>query len=502
MKRISRKRSVVTLLSTGSLIQLLGAARGLIITPLAISYLGAQSYGIWLASGGILAWISMLDLGLANLTIQRVTTAIGQQDKRLAADYFASSITISTAAACVATAIFWYITPLIAFGLGVDITEHADFVLAIRIAIIGLSIGFVADALGAFSIAIQRPLGVKLGAALGRIVSIVVSSYLLSNRYGVASIPMGILARNCVCLTFGLFYAIRHLNILAARPRPRLQQIRELSSLGPAFVLNRITNQVGSKLEVTILALIISPTAATIYSTTKMAGDMVTMILSMVRNSLYAPLCHYFGEKDHSSHKTMLRLSFGAFSLIAIVGFSFYALFNKSFVSLWVGKDMFAGEATSLLLALAFLFFNIRMFFGNSLTSRGSIWLPSITGIAEVCLRLGLGAFLLKTLGTSGLPAAVAASSIISIIILAFSLAKSTASSVRQLFLPSVIYLRLMAGVLMFLTIIPFFGLGAKSWLHFGITVGITGTLLSVLLLVLGLNYWRPILKTRIFRDS
>ena len=46
--------------------------RGLLFIPLYINFIGVRLYGLWLASGGVLVWLTMLDLGLGQGVAQRV----------------------------------------------------------------------------------------------------------------------------------------------------------------------------------------------------------------------------------------------------------------------------------------------------------------------------------------------------------------------------------------------------------------------------------------------
>ena len=64
--------------------RLLSVLIGFVSVPLTIHYLGTEQYGAWMTINGILAWVSLTDLGLTTGLANALTSAASA---RIAPDY-------------------------------------------------------------------------------------------------------------------------------------------------------------------------------------------------------------------------------------------------------------------------------------------------------------------------------------------------------------------------------------------------------------------------------
>ena len=75
---MSRKKSFKILVFGGWFVRFLQIGNNLLLIPLIIAKIGPNQYGYWLASGGILAWASACDLGVAGIIKQRCSLYLGR----------------------------------------------------------------------------------------------------------------------------------------------------------------------------------------------------------------------------------------------------------------------------------------------------------------------------------------------------------------------------------------------------------------------------------------
>ena len=90
-----RKQAVIWHIAGGWLSNLIHIIQGLLLIPLYLHYLGDRLYGFWLATGGVLAWISMLDLGASAVTLQRCAAAYGRKDLATVTSYFWHGVVVT-----------------------------------------------------------------------------------------------------------------------------------------------------------------------------------------------------------------------------------------------------------------------------------------------------------------------------------------------------------------------------------------------------------------------
>ena len=97
---------VVTLLARG-----IGLGVSLLSLPFASHYLGKERFGLWLVLIGLVNWVSLTDLGLANGLINALSTADGREDRAQAQTVVASAFWVSLTVAAVLLALFFLVNP-------------------------------------------------------------------------------------------------------------------------------------------------------------------------------------------------------------------------------------------------------------------------------------------------------------------------------------------------------------------------------------------------------
>jgi O-antigen/teichoic acid export membrane protein len=106
----SRGRQLTFGVVSGIFIKGMALVFTLITVPMTIHYLGAERYGIWVTMISILAWISVVDIGVANGLTPLLTGAFGKNQSDLAQGYVATafwSLIISSFLAGALFYVFW-----------------------------------------------------------------------------------------------------------------------------------------------------------------------------------------------------------------------------------------------------------------------------------------------------------------------------------------------------------------------------------------------------------
>ena len=79
---------------TSAVNHVVGAVTGLIATPIAMGYLGKQSFGLWSAVNALMAWAILADFGLGKGIQNALGDAFGRDDWATARRYVATGVTI------------------------------------------------------------------------------------------------------------------------------------------------------------------------------------------------------------------------------------------------------------------------------------------------------------------------------------------------------------------------------------------------------------------------
>lgn len=78
-RSVLAKKNIIKL----TLIRIIGVGLSFLVVPLTIGYVDAADYGIWVALSSVVAWVSLLDLGLSNGLRNRLTQAMSHHDRDL-----------------------------------------------------------------------------------------------------------------------------------------------------------------------------------------------------------------------------------------------------------------------------------------------------------------------------------------------------------------------------------------------------------------------------------
>ena len=102
----SRYGRIVKAVSSGAAARLVSAGLTLLSLPLAVRYLGAERYGVWVTITTTVVWINLLDLGIANTLTNSISRAYALDDKRSAARYFTNALLVTASIAAIAGGAF------------------------------------------------------------------------------------------------------------------------------------------------------------------------------------------------------------------------------------------------------------------------------------------------------------------------------------------------------------------------------------------------------------
>ncbi|ADE53417.1 hypothetical protein [Coraliomargarita akajimensis] len=400
-----RRKAVIWHVAGGWLSNLILIVQGLLLIPLYLHFLGERLYGFWLASGGVLALLSMMDVGASAVTQQRCAAAYGRKDMTEVTRYFWHGAVVMAGVLLV----FFSMTCLIAIGLPewlkVD-TEYRDLIVATFIVTGFAAVGRLAnDFMRYFASALQRnqyPVFAQtLGDMLG-LVTIVLA--LVVFQMGLWSLALGALARTLVPFLSNLVHTAWILVSIGATNQWSAKVFSDYYKTTPSVLFAKATGQISQNLPSILIARFIGPEANVMFTVTFRVVFMVRSFLNHALSGLYAACTHYFGDPSVSAAKEARTVSslVRGYAVGAGLGVLLYALFNHGFVSLWTSESQFAGQAFTTLAALA-TFIHVRdtllVGLGGSI---GSIREVHVIRACENLLTMVLSVFGIYYLGLIG----------------------------------------------------------------------------------------------------
>lgn len=404
-----KKRSKRLLEAVGSAILSKGVlviANALSI-PIAIRYLGAESFGIWTTISTFLAMLLVLDLGLANSLTNFISEAYARNDPEHASRYSTTALVIMTGVAAVLGSVAWVLWP--------HLHWYAIFDLSSRLEVPSVSRA-VAAALLIFLIDLPARLAVKilggyqelrtanLFAAIGSIGNLVAIVLLVHLRAGLAAMVAGsaaaLVGADLLCLVW---------LVLVHKPwlRPRLAHLdgtaaRRMMQLGADFFMLQIAGLIVFNSDNLVVTHYLGPAQVAPYSVAwKLVG------YASVAQALLTPaLWPAFSEAFHRGDLPWVRRTFWRtmrVTMATALGFAVvFAVFGRWMIRVWATRAAVPGEVLLLLMCVWVL---ISTFMNNTATvlaSRGETRIQAWLGLAAAALNLWSSIWMVKRIGSEG----------------------------------------------------------------------------------------------------
>jgi O-antigen/teichoic acid export membrane protein len=429
---ISRKRATAVLAIGGYVNTGIQIVQGLLLIPLYLHFVGAHLYGLWMASGGILGMLGVLNFGIGNMLIQRVANAYGRQDLPKAGVYFVNGMLVYL----IIVFIFMIVGLFLSFFLPALLRVSGGINLQLRgcfqLAVVAAGAGIVNECLRGFAQALLRPVFSMVAIAVSRIIGIVITTVLLFRDAGLWAIPVGMLVTEIMILIAGLVQTLTLFRELRARVVLDAAIIKEYLHLGGAMFIARLGSALSRESDPLLITLLLRPELTTAYMLTRRAADIVFQMLSVVYGATHSGFSHLVGHGEKERIATVATRLLIMVFFSGLVGFITYVVMNHSFLALWVGEAFALDKWIIIGIGVAFFASSLRNMVWQVLNGFGEYQYSSRVIFLEGIGKILLAAALLNFLGMPGMPIALVVSSIISMIALFVKLQSHVKLSVKS----------------------------------------------------------------------
>ena len=404
---MSRRKSFKILTIGGSLVRILQIGNNLLLIPLYLKYIGVESYGYWLASGGVLAWVAAFDFGVVGIIKQRCAFYFGKNQPETAVAYFQTGLIIYSLLLLlmlgIAYGLSFVLDPLLNFPAeDVDLYRHTFMLAALSV-----TFAILKNALGAYLHALQRPVADVFASVAGQLINLIVVIYLLLwTSLGLWAIPIGMLSNHLLSTVCVLGYLSFRTSTLRRLLLFQRAIFFDYLTISPILFFSRLGSQLTAKFEPTLIVMYLTPELATMFTVAKRLIEVMMGFANTVRGGMIAGFSHYFGEKGAGATVDLLdrilQMTLGMSFAIALV----FIATNRYFVELWVGQELYIGTLICIFMSLEALSKSVGDSMIHLVGALGEMRRSSVALLAESVIKVGLMFILLPHLGVVGLPLA------------------------------------------------------------------------------------------------
>lgn len=332
----------------------IGIIQGILLTPAYLKFIGAELYGAWLASGNILAWLTLLDPGIAGVMQQKVAAAHGRQERETVAYLASNGFRFTVLVVAAISLCGWLSGRFIGTWLDLGGNPHlSELRQAYYLQVVASGLMLFAYWNGNLATALQGTLAAGVVATTASLAGLASLLIFLHFGYGLLGIPASALVR-------GVIYNVGNTAYLVDRFRRENIRWQWWSPSQPQFALSltlnalaKATSTIVNNIDFLVVSHAVSNQAVTIYSITRRGPDIARSLLERVSISSIPAISHLAGSASAAAiAQTIVRLFR---SLIWVGAYTMGALVvgNAWLVRLWVGEEFYGGDKLSVVVICA-----------------------------------------------------------------------------------------------------------------------------------------------------
>ncbi len=378
---------------------------GLVVTPVVLASIGRETYGYWVIVGSVIGYVGMVDFGITG----SVATLIAREQRDPASvSRIVTNALLALSGAGLLAVVLAFCAALLAPAV---LRLEPDSIGLVRALIVlaglGLGLSFPVRALKAAFRGTQR-------IALLRIVEFILSLFrigllllLLHVGAGVFALPWSTVAASVLSTVVFLWLAkgqIRGLrlarDLLASGEVRRILGVSAwwfLGSLGALFIYQTDNIVVGRYL---------GPVAVTAYALTHRLPELVRGQLYQLNLAISPGIGDLVGRGEVEKLREIFPAALRIILFLGISAAALIIVLNRPFVTLWVGKENYAGDRLTLIFSLTLVYLLVFHTSSIILTNHLDLKVLATTRFVEGVLNLGLSLLLVGTFGTVGVAAA------------------------------------------------------------------------------------------------
>ncbi len=376
---------------------------GIFMVPLYLKFLGVDIYGVWLATGNILVWLTAIDPGISTVLQQRIAEAYGKKDFQGLTDYLTAGLVITAVIVIFMILLGFLFARFLPSLLNLPFTIDAALIQkAFIMALIGSTLIVFSCSIIAVNQGLQGSLGVGIIDAVVTTLSISLTVFLLYGGFGLLGITVSQIFQGIGLILGNSGYLFWRIQSEKLGYSFSFRKVSNVARLIAYTFWGRIGGVVANNMDLIVVSRFLGPETVAMLNLTRKAPDMSRMFIERPAVAFMPAVSHLFGAGEIMKAKPVLLrlLQMIIWSLGLVVGC--YLALNDDFVRLWVGPALFAGQTINLIICITVLTQVIVCSLASLCFALGNIKGNSLISLVQSLLQIPLVIFGVKYFGILG----------------------------------------------------------------------------------------------------
>lgn len=350
----SRHRRIFKAVSSGVAAKVLTSAVSLSTLPLAVRYLGAERYGVWVTIATTAVWINLLDLGIANTLTNQISRAYALQDKQAARRSFTNALFLTVAVTAGVGLLFAFLVQRVSwtkiFNVGPNVSAREvewTVVVAVGLMLLALPCNLVSKLLAGYQ-ELPRASFASAAGALASLAGLALGIALHVDMPALYVMSLG-------CMTFSSL--VMMLVVLCQKPwllpaihELDLRSMKELLDSGSSFFLIQVAGVIVFSSDNLIVGHYLGASEVTPYSVTWRLAGLSALMQSLMFPALWPAYAEAYARREYKWIRQAFAMTLKGVVTINILCALGLVLCGRTVIRIWAGAAAVPG--TDLLIAM------------------------------------------------------------------------------------------------------------------------------------------------------
>ncbi len=355
----------------------------IILLPLYIKHIDSATLGIWLATGNVLAWITLADPGIGDVLQQKIAELRGKN--------LNEEIELTIGSGIVASSIILVLSILVGFVfyfllgtiINKDVSIYPHLQTALMLSIIAIGMSLVSFSMSGINQGLQNSADVAKATVLANVLFLVVNILFLYQGFGVISIAFSNLTRSVFINIYNIVsmrQVLHRENLKLDFNMPFFKRFIKIFSFTS---VSRIIIGLSGSVDMIMLARFIPPSMITVYEINKRPINMTSGLIGRHSVALMPLISHGKGKGDEESIIKFIGSNFRIYSYAILFTSFMFWLTYRNLISVWTGSSKYAGDTVLHLLIANFFLGLIGYFMSNMCYALGDIKMNSLINMIK-----------------------------------------------------------------------------------------------------------------------
>ena len=339
----------------------------ILLLPLYVKYIDADTLGVWLATTSILYWMTIVDPGIGEVLQQKIALLLGLKKHEEIGKSIGSGLVSSTFILVLAIIVGVICYHSLGVLINKDVSTYPDLSKALFFTVLATGLSLVSFTLTGINQGLHNSAHVAISSLTANFLFLIANLSFLLLGFGIMSIAIANVAR---AVYINIFNFISLKKLLQRQGMKIIYDFTHFKTFIRIFSFtstSRIITGLSNSIDMLVLARYISPAMITVYEINKRPLNLTTSLIGRHSVALMPVISHATGTGAKSSIIDLINKQFRFYIYAALFAIFMFAINYLNLLNLWVGEGKFIGNR--LLTLLLFLnFFNLISYFMSNVS--------------------------------------------------------------------------------------------------------------------------------------